>query len=622
MAHRSIRPISIAMAAVMTAGGVALAAAPAAAQDFEGIATLDEFVIALTESNQNGEPDVISLALDTEQTWDFAGALPVEDDLTIQLTPGSATVTFRSVNDSAFLLAADVRFAASGVGFTGLGDPGLGIPGTGIDAAIGADLVLDDVRLNGSSGDGLFQIGGTLTASNVDALGNGGAGLNLAELDAVTLTDVLGDGNSSAVVLVMDGGSAAIERLTATNNGSTGLVLEAEGGTVAVSDSRFETNGNLNDFLFGGGVAVSAWDGAEVTFTGVTIADNSAFIGGGLLTPELAGLGTEVSLVDSSVTGNEAFYGAGIGAGGTGANAIDDGATFTVENTMISDNRASEVGGGIHIEGIGDASFELLRSTVHANSAGSAGGGLSSRLAQGGHLLLDSSTVSQNTAVQAGAGMLLECDGDSDPDVWIVDSTISGNASPEVAALAAGCVGSDPAFGFANSTISANESEAGPAVYLGGGAATIRNTIIGGNPGDLDLALDFVGATIDYSLVQHPAPGPTTTIVTSGTGNITGEAPHIEPLADNGGPTRTHLPIAGGNVAEAGDPDFVPPPEIDQRGEPRVDGRLDIGSVELQRPPHVLPATGGAAPSWLLLLAVLMLAGGAVACARRLEPHR
>jgi LPXTG-motif cell wall-anchored protein len=41
-----------------------------------------------------------------------------------------------------------------------------------------------------------------------------------------------------------------------------------------------------------------------------------------------------------------------------------------------------------------------------------------------------------------------------------------------------------------------------------------------------------------------------------------------------------------------------------------VSDRLDIGSVELQRPPHVLPATGVEAPWWLLLGAFALIAAG------------
>jgi hypothetical protein len=58
-------------------------------------------------------------------------------------------------------------------------------------------------------------------------------------------------------------------------------------------------------------------------------------------------------------------------------------------------------------------------------------------------------------------------------------------------------------------------------------------------------------------------------------------------LADNGGPTRTHLPLAGSPVIDMADPSIPPGMYLDQRGAERVvdgDGmggaRMDMGSVE------------------------------------------
>ena len=77
--------------------------------------------------------------------------------------------------------------------------------------------------------------------------------------------------------------------------------------------------------------------------------------------------------------------------------------------------------------------------------------------------------------------------------------------------------------------------------------------------------------------------------------------PMLGPLADNGGPTKTHLLLAGSPAIDAGDPAAVAGmnlvPLYDQRGKPYTriwdgDGsggaRIDIGAVELQTLP--LPA--------------------------------
>lgn len=619
MLRKDIRFGAIAGAGALAVGGLMLVGGPASAEEIT-VTDFDGFVAALAVANGNGEPDVITLDIDgpDAQIWEYTDPQVVLEDLTIRLLDGSPDVTFQSTMASAFAIDTGVRFTARGVGFTGLGDAGSATPGHGIEASQGSAIVLDDVRLVDSLNDGLYQVGGTLDASDVSAVGNGEYGLNLEALDGAMLTDVLATENTTGVRLALAGGTATITRLTASTNSGSGLELDAAGGSVWVSDSLVEGNGA--DFPLGGGAAVTASAGAVVTITGLRADTNTAHAGGGLWF-ELTGEGTTLALLDSSVARNQASTGAGLGSGGTGSDfAVDQGARLTVQNTLIADNDAEFTGGGIEVFGVGaGAEFELIRSSVEHNSAGIAGAGLSAvYLGDGAHALVDSSTIAQNEAGDGAAGVLIECDGA--PTVRFVDATVSGNRASTLAALAMGCFRADSAFALVNSTIAANEAEEGPAVGLTGTSASIRNSIIGGNIGESDLYLEGTAASIDYSLIEKPD-GSADPAIAAGVGNITGQVPDIEPLAENGGPTRTHLPVAGGNVAEAGDPDFVPPPALDQRGEPRVSDRLDIGSVELQRPPHVLPVTGGSAPWWPLALAALMVVGGAIALAARLA-HR
>jgi hypothetical protein len=89
------------------------------------------------------------------------------------------------------------------------------------------------------------------------------------------------------------------------------------------------------------------------------------------------------------------------------------------------------------------------------------------------------------------------------------------------------------------------------------------------------------GGTINasYSLIE------TGSDCVNGTSSaiLTGD-PKLGPLADNGGPTLTHLPLRGSPLIDAV-LIFVPNPGDDQRGVPRAQGPyLDIGSVEVQPP--------------------------------------
>jgi hypothetical protein len=71
--------------------------------------------------------------------------------------------------------------------------------------------------------------------------------------------------------------------------------------------------------------------------------------------------------------------------------------------------------------------------------------------------------------------------------------------------------------------------------------------------------------------------------------------PILGPLQDNGGPTFTHQLLTVSPAIDAGDPNFIPPPGFDQRGpgyDRVVNGRIDIGSFEVQPVPTPTPAPG------------------------------
>ena len=78
----------------------------------------------------------------------------------------------------------------------------------------------------------------------------------------------------------------------------------------------------------------------------------------------------------------------------------------------------------------------------------------------------------------------------------------------------------------------------------------------------------------------------------NGPGDQTNTNPRLGPLRDNGGPTFTHGLLLGSPAINAGDPNFVGPPDYDQRGPGYVrvrGGRIDVGSFEVQNPPTPTP---------------------------------
>ena len=135
-----------------------------------------------------------------------------------------------------------------------------------------------------------------------------------------------------------------------------------------------------------------------------------------------------------------------------------------------------------------------------------------------------------------------------------------------------------------NSTVSGNSAAICGGVCAGG--VEIGNTILNANAsGNIDGSVTSHG----YNISSDDGGGHL-----NGPGDQINTDPLLGPLQDHGGPTLTHLPLRGSPAIDAGDPNFTPLPDHDQRGScfRRVFGRrIDIGSVETQpRPRCVTPA--------------------------------
>jgi hypothetical protein len=191
-----------------------------------------------------------------------------------------------------------------------------------------------------------------------------------------------------------------------------------------------------------------------------------------------------------------------------------------------------------------------------------------------GAVTLDNSTVSGNTAGRGGGIYLYRPNGSQ---LTINSSTLMGNTAT--------AAGGNIEGGTLASTIN------------------ITNSIIAGGTAPVGADIDQGPTTINmnFSLLQAAAG-----VVVAGGNNITGVSPQLGPLANNGGPTQTHLPAAASPVINAG---TLPVAATDQRLLPRVVGAApDMGSVEAAA--AALPVSGIPVPTlsqWMLaLLASLM----------------
>lgn len=225
--------------------------------------------------------------------------------------------------------------------------------------------------------------------------------------------------------------------------------------------------------------------------------------------------------------------------------ALLNNALAEIEDSTFDNNEASGRGGAISNEPTGILGMD--RSTVSNNRA-NLGAGINNR----GEMTLYNVTVSQNTGSTGPGGIF------NVRSLVLNDVTVTRNAN-NGDTRAAG-VGNEPGafLELSNTIVAGNENRGGPDNCSG--TLTSRG---------YNLFDDVTGCTLA---------GDTT-------GNQVAIA-RLGALADNGGPTRTHMPEATSPAVNAGNPaapgsSLVACRTTDQRGVARpIGGRCDIGAVE------------------------------------------
>lgn len=266
-----------------------------------------------------------------------------------------------------------------------------------------------------------------------------------------------------------------------------------------------------------------------LTVTDSTISRNFAVDNGG----GVYNAGT-LMVDNSTISGNvTAFNGGGVNNIGT----------FRLTSSTISDNRGSDQGGGL--DNLGTAF--LTNSTISGNRAynGGPGGGIVNQ----GNLTITNCTISGNTGVSFGGG------GVANAGVLTLTRTlVSGNTLRDPAQRGAAQEIGD------RGTIMANNFN-----LFGHRELTTAQAIGGFTPGARDITATAGGTT------------PTTL------GAILNTT-----LANNRGPTQTHILVAGSPAIDGVRNSSCPPPNTDQRGVTRPQNgdndnlaRCDIGAVEV-----------------------------------------
>ncbi|WP_455202599.1 choice-of-anchor D domain-containing protein [Kaarinaea lacus] len=306
---------------------------------------------------------------------------------------------------------------------------------------------------------------------------------------------------------------------------------------------------------------------------------------------------TNVKLTGLTISDGRAITGSPPRGGGI---YIETGAALTLEGVVVSNNMAIS-GGGIYTQG----TLSLNRSTVSDNQISQSGsyvfawgGGI---LIEGAVLTINNSTISGNSSTAVGgvqAYALGSGVSSLDSELIINNSTISGNV-----ASASGGSSNNGAHGggiyayagsnlsMLNSTVSSNTvsatgagiTEQGAGVHCcDNGIFTLTNSIVSGNTSTAGIdncyRLDAVFDT-NYNIEDAATCGLT------GIGDQSNTDPLLEALGDNGGLTQTHHLQGSSPAIDTGSD--VDCPATDQRGVTRpVDGDAiggadcDIGAVE------------------------------------------
>ena len=367
------------------------------------------------------------------------------------------------------------------------------------------------------------------------------------------------------------GAGSVVERNSVTHEqdgcGGGGInaeqVILSEGSRV--SDNRVECS-----TATAGGIRateISVRDGSEVTRNEVVAASAN---GGAIACWDTFGDPSGVYVRDGSVTDNRAIA-TGEAAVARGGGISSPGCRVTLERATVSGNTALAGpgaegvarGGGIDA---GTGQYQVSRVQVIDS------------------LVSDNQVVADGDATEARGGGIA-----NEGEILLVNSTVSGNRATGAAARGGGVAGftveeCEPGdVNLYSSTLVDNQ-----AGLRGGGIATnaavlAAGSIVWGNAAPAAPNLRCAeGASLGYNLFG-PLAGCPLAVAT----DRVGADPLLGELADNGGPTLSHLPREGSPAVDGGHPAGCLGPDdaplaSDQRGMPRPVGVCDVGAVEVQ----------------------------------------
>ncbi len=436
------------------------------------------------------------------------------------------------------------------------------------------------------SGGGIYNIG-DLTVEDCTLVGNSaetmGGGIHNQAFGALTVL-----GSTFSQNTAFDGGGIFSENFQVSDSFFLGNSVARSGGGIRCG------GGTIDNCVFSGNTAVGGYGGGlshscnalsryPLKITGSTFSGNSAKDGGGVA------VGSDSILEDTVISENEASnWGGGIWIAGREVLVVD---------CLIEQNSAY-AGGGIYIRGMTTVSNSLVREN---ESLGGSGGGVWNS-SDGTLVLYGSSLVENRSKYGSGGGIK------NQGDLTVLDSTFEGNSAPRGAGggifrfggtlvvtgstfsgnsaknRGGGISSYDKEVTVTNCTLSGNSAEEGGAICNQYGTLTLNNSLVYGNVGVTNpdvysnasqLAGSLVG--VDPQFARDPSDG----------GDGWGDDPYTNSVDEGANDDYGDLRLRPDSSAiDAGDNGVAVDAEgnpllYDLDGNPRVqNGTVDIGAHE------------------------------------------
>jgi hypothetical protein len=330
---------------------------------------------------------------------------------------------------------------------------------------------------------------------------------------------------------------------------------------------------NSSDTYSGGAIATKGVNvSTAIVIENTKLSNNNAGYAGGAIHCQ-TNYSSYILIYNSILSNNSCLADAG---GAIFSNSIDQSVIKFVNSTVSENSSINGKGGAMFVYADDNSLITIDNSTLSNNSSISYGGGISIS-ANYSTLLITSSTMSENVCTNSEGGAIFsECYSSS--NITIDNSSLIGN-SASVKGGAIMSYSNMPEITISNSTITANTAPAGASVYS---ESFSSNSIF----------------SVESSIVAENGSGTsglfhteTPTIVSNGY-NIFSDAPvgydlandqidisnldlNLEPLAFNGGSTKTMKPGNGSVAINTGNPI-----NLNNAQNGTINGIRDAGSTE------------------------------------------